>query len=238
MDRQPSGPSCSSSSGNSSTGLTRWPSTSSTSNVNTRRPTPICGAARPVPFCSRMVSRRSSTRRRSSLSKSTTGSAGVRKTGSPKIRTFWTVKDAPTQLPNNEIRSLSGLPGVVLGTRLLDVAPVLLGPAGEGDQRLVELLGHRRQAVFDLGRHRRVDGADQQAVALEVAQGQGQHPPADALHGPLELGEPDRTASGGDDDADAPLAADPVDHLADRAHLVDGRLLPPPSTLQVVTSSE
>ena len=40
MDRQPSGPSCSSSSGNSSTGLTRWPTTSSTSKVNTRRPDP------------------------------------------------------------------------------------------------------------------------------------------------------------------------------------------------------
>src|SRR6266542_3209077 len=91
IDRQPSGPSCSSSSGNSSTGLTRWPTTSSTSNANTRRPTPSCGAARPAPLWLCMVSMRSSTSWRSSLSKSTTGWAGLRSTGSPNRRIGWTV---------------------------------------------------------------------------------------------------------------------------------------------------
>ena len=48
IDRQPSSPSWVSSD-RSSTGLTRWPTSPSTFQVKTRRPTPICGAARPAP---------------------------------------------------------------------------------------------------------------------------------------------------------------------------------------------
>src|SRR4051794_10142311 len=54
--------------------------------VNTRSPTPICGAASPRPGAASIVSNRSATSVRSSLSKSTTGSAGVRSTGSPNRR--------------------------------------------------------------------------------------------------------------------------------------------------------
>ena len=49
----------------------------STYQVKTRRPTPICGAARPAPPAACMVSVRSATSVRSSASKSTTGAAGV-----------------------------------------------------------------------------------------------------------------------------------------------------------------
>ena len=52
-------------------------------SVKTRKPTPSWGAASPAPGASSMVSVRSSTKRRSSLSKVVTGAAGVRSTGSP-----------------------------------------------------------------------------------------------------------------------------------------------------------
>ena len=70
----------------STSGLTRWPNSPSTYQVNTRRPTPICGAASPAPPAATMVSVRSPTSWRSSVSKSTTGAAGVRSTGSPNSR--------------------------------------------------------------------------------------------------------------------------------------------------------
>src|SRR5229473_5130555 len=54
--------------------------------VNTRRLTPIWGAASPTPGASSMVSVRSLTSLRSSASKTLTGSAGVRSTGSLKSR--------------------------------------------------------------------------------------------------------------------------------------------------------
>ena len=56
----PRPPACSSD--RSSEGLTRWPSSPSTYQVNTRSPTPICGAASPAPGASSMVSSRSLTR--------------------------------------------------------------------------------------------------------------------------------------------------------------------------------
>ena len=58
IDRQPSEPSCLSSE-STRRGLTRWPTSPSTFQVKTRRPTPICGAARPAPGASSMVSVRS-----------------------------------------------------------------------------------------------------------------------------------------------------------------------------------
>ena len=54
--------------------------------VKTRRDTPICGAANPTPGASIMVSVRSATSVRNSLSKVSTGAAGVRSTGSPNSR--------------------------------------------------------------------------------------------------------------------------------------------------------
>ena len=69
------------SSDRSSAGLTRWPTSPSTCQVKTRSPTPICGAARPAPGASSMVSVRSSTSRRSSLSKSTTSTARLAQDG-------------------------------------------------------------------------------------------------------------------------------------------------------------
>ena len=87
-DRQPSGPSCCSSD-RSSDGLIRCPSSPSTCQVNTRSPTPICGAASPAPGACSIVSVRSWTSRRSSLSKSVTGTAGLRSTGSPNRRIGW-----------------------------------------------------------------------------------------------------------------------------------------------------
>src|ERR1700722_3237057 len=86
MDRHPSGPSCSSSSGKPSTGLIRCPDASSSWKTKTRSPTPTWGAARPEPRWSYSVSSRLRTRRRSAASKSVTSSAGVARTGSPNSR--------------------------------------------------------------------------------------------------------------------------------------------------------
>jgi hypothetical protein len=96
---------------------------------------------------------------------------------------------------------------------------VAFGPADEGRQRVVQLACHLGGGVLHLRRHGRVDGPDQQAVALQVAQGEREHAPADALHHALELGEPDRTGDGGEQDRDAPLAAHVIKDLADRARL-------------------
>jgi hypothetical protein len=96
---------------------------------------------------------------------------------------------------------------------------VALGPADQGRQRVVQLARHLGGGVLHLRRHGRVDGPDQQAVAFQVAQGERQHAPADALYHALELGEPDRARDRGEQDRDAPLAADVIEHLADRARL-------------------
>ena len=88
-------------------GLTRWPSSPSTYHVKTRRPTPICGAARPAPGASSMVSVRSATRVRSSLSKSTTSSALGRSTGSPNSRIGWIATEL-LRLRGSGVRRPSG----------------------------------------------------------------------------------------------------------------------------------
>lgn len=46
---------------------------------------------------------------------------------------------------------------------------VAVGPRHQGDQRAVQLTAHVRQRVLDLRRHRRVDGAHEQPVALGLA---------------------------------------------------------------------
>src|SRR5689334_4732365 len=56
------------------------------SYTNSRRDTPICGPARPTPLTAYIAWNISSINRRSSRSKSVTGSAGVRSTGSPMTR--------------------------------------------------------------------------------------------------------------------------------------------------------
>ncbi|GAA3857475.1 hypothetical protein GCM10022227_13600 [Streptomyces sedi] len=84
----------------------------------------------------------------------------------------------------------------------------------------MEFAGHGREAVFHLGWHGGVDGPDEQAVAFQLAQVQGEHASADAFDAAFQLGEPDRTVCGGDEDSDAPFARDAVEDLGDRARLV------------------
>src|SRR3954449_579223 len=119
MDRQPSGSIWSSSPIGVTSGLTRCPTSPSTYQVKTRRPTPICGAARPAPPAACIVSVRSATSCRSSRSKSTTGSALRRRTGSP-IRRIGVTLTAPAyvaarshELERVELHPdvLGGLPG-------------------------------------------------------------------------------------------------------------------------------
>src|SRR6478736_7603967 len=65
-----------------------WPSTPSIRYVKMRWLTPTCGAARPAPSTSSMVSVMSATSLASSGPNSVTGSATVRSTGSPMMRIF------------------------------------------------------------------------------------------------------------------------------------------------------
>src|ERR1035441_5086651 len=104
---------------------------------------------------------------------------------------------------------------VVLSAGRADGVPVPLRPRGEGSERFAEFTGDGGEAVLDLGRHGRVHGPDEQAVAFQLAQVEGEHPAADALDGALKLGEADGPGGGRDYDADAPLAADVVEHLVD-----------------------
>ncbi len=91
-----------------------------------------------------------------------------------------------------------------------DGVAVPFRPRDKGRERFAELTGNGGEAVFDLGRHGRVHGPDEQAVAFQLAQVEDEHPAADALDGALQLGEADGPGSGRDDDADAPLAPDVV----------------------------
>ena len=71
------------------------------------------------------------------------------------------------------------------------------------------------ELVFDPRRHHRENRALHQAVALETAQRQSQHPLGDAADGALELGEAPRPVGQHDDDEDAPLLPDARQHLTD-----------------------
>jgi hypothetical protein len=122
------------------------------------------------------------------------------------------------QRPVSTSASAGGVP-VVDDARGGDVFAVPLRPAEQAAQRLVQLLRHRRGFVLHARRDRRVDRALQQAVALEVAQRQRQHPAADPFDRTLQLGEPHRPPRGLQQDADRPLAADPVDDLQHRADI-------------------
>lgn len=68
-------------------------------------------------------------------------------------------------------------------------------------------MGDGRESVLRLRRHGRMHRAGHQAVALQAAQGQGEHPAADALDAALQFGEPDGAVRGGAEDLHAPLPA-------------------------------
>src|ERR1700730_11196974 len=109
---------------------------------------------------------------------------------------------------------------VVLSAGRGDGVAVSFRPRSQGCERFAELTGDGGETVFDLGRHGPVHGPDEQAVAFQLAQVEGEHPAADTLDGALQLSEADGPGSGSDNDADAPLACDVVEYLADRARLL------------------
>jgi len=91
-----------------------------------------------------------------------------------------------------------------------------------GDERLdggVQGGAQRRERVLHARRHDGVHGALDQAVALELAQGHGQHPLADPVHQPLELGEAQRPVLEQRDHQQRPLVGDPVEDLTNLASL-------------------
>src|ERR1700712_3815682 len=164
-DRQPSGPSWISSDKVSS-GFTRWPSSPSTCQVKTRSPTPSWGAASPAPGASIIVSVRSATSVRSSLSKSTTGAAGVRSTGSPnnliglmdtRAPPGWVGGQSRSDGPRSHVRSRSAeLGGVDLYPHVGQLARRALGleRAERGGQRSAGVSRH----AYDVAHRRLVEG--------------------------------------------------------------------------------
>ncbi|GCE00975.1 hypothetical protein EHYA_08706 [Embleya hyalina] len=102
---------------------------------------------------------------------------------------------------------------------------VAFRPGGEAGQVLEQLPRHHGRLVLDLRRHRRVHRADQQTVAFQAAERQREHAAADAVDGALQLGEAHGAVADLHQDADAPLARHPVEHVQHAACLGDlGRL--------------
>ena len=114
-------------------------------------------------------------------------------------------------------RRLADLPGVVGGTGSGDLGLMRLGPGDERLDRLEQRGAEGGEFVVDSWRHDGIDGAGDQAVALELAKRDRQHPLADAVDQALQLGEPQRPAVEQGDRQQRPLAGDAVEDLADFA---------------------
>src|ERR1700716_1425245 len=109
---------------------------------------------------------------------------------------------------------------VVCGTRRDDLAFVLSAPADQRIDRVDERLAERRQAILDRHRDRWVGGALDDAVALEVAQRDGEHTLADARYRATDVHEASGAAVQQVDDEQRPFIADAVEHVA--GHPADG----------------
>src|SRR2546422_228330 len=125
-----------------------------------------------------------------------------------------------SRLGVNRLGASRGLPtrrpSVELFARRSDRRPVRLQPRHQPADRLHELFAQRRERVLDAGRHFGIDVAREQAVALEASQRRRQHPLRDTRDTSLQLRKPGawgRPLLEHDDDEQAPLVADPVQHF-------------------------
>lgn len=101
------------------------------------------------------------------------------------------------------------------GARGLDPLGMLPGPLRQGGDRAAKVVAHRRQRIFDLRRRRGRDRSGDEAVALEVAQREGQHLLRDARDLAPDRVEAHRAARKGAHREQCPLVADPREKLAD-----------------------
>lgn len=146
-----------------------------------------------------------------------------------------TVDEAPSMTPRaqcaNHRRELlfrlraSGLPGpassgasmfvlIIACLVALDLVEMLSRPRTQCTNRDGEGLSERRQGIFDLRRHRRVDRAAHHAVALECLQGTRKHLLRDPADGPFDLVEAAWPINQYPDNHDRPFVANDGEHLA------------------------
>ncbi|MNL28876.1 hypothetical protein D3C87_1505400 [compost metagenome] len=87
-------------------------------------------------------------------------------------------------------------------------------PVPKRADRLLKGLAKFGEAILHPGRHFGIDGPRDQAVALEIAQRQGQHALRYTVDQALEFVEPQRAiAAQHADHHDAPLVADAIEHV-------------------------
>ena len=101
--------------------------------------------------------------------------------------------------------------------RLAHLRDVVLRPRLEVLDRVEQRVAEVGQRVVDADRDGRRHGAGDQAVALQGAQGLGQHLLADPGQLPGQLGEPQRAVGERRDHQGHPLVGDPVEHQPARA---------------------
>src|SRR5271163_3931849 len=99
-------------------------------------------------------------------------------------------------------------------------------PVAERRNRVEKVAPKRRQLIVDPRRHRRKDGARDQSVALQPAQGQRQHTLRNAADGAAQFVEAARALAEQRHDEDRPFVADPRQDVADGA-AIGGQILVP-----------
>jgi hypothetical protein len=100
-----------------------------------------------------------------------------------------------------------------------DGVAVLARPGHQGLDRVEERRPERGQVVVDARRDHRVDRPPDEAIALQPAQGEREHPLADAVDLAAQPGEALRALAEQLDDEQRPLVRQAVEQVADLARL-------------------
>ena len=99
----------------------------------------------------------------------------------------------------------------------MDIGITTVSPIDEVRHRLQQGLAQRGQTIFDARRLGWKDMAGDQSVALQIAQGLGEHALGDVADCAVQLAEALRLRREGHDHEYAPFVADAVEHVAHRA---------------------
>ena len=99
----------------------------------------------------------------------------------------------------------------------MDIGITTVGPIDEVRHRLEQGLAKRGQTIFNARRLGRKDVTGDQSVALQIAQGLGEHSLGDVADCAAKLAEALRSRREGHDREYAPFVADAVEHVAHRA---------------------
>ena len=108
---------------------------------------------------------------------------------------------------------------VVGGAGCGDFVLVVFGPVDEGLDGGVEGGAEGGEGVVDAWGDDGVDGAGDEAVAFELAEGDGEHAVADALDVAVEFGEAEGVAFEVGDGEEGPFVGDAVEDVSDFAAL-------------------